>query len=110
MPGIKPGLNGYPFPEGIERFKKGDVPGSQGSYVMEVLSRRLVKGRGIFLACGVAKKINESGDKFLFPRCDRAASWRPVVETKLKEFKKAFMKGVVADTLKIGVYPLTDFY
>ncbi|VFS00825.1 Uncharacterised protein [Salmonella enterica subsp. enterica serovar Typhimurium] len=67
---------------------------------MEVLFRRLIKGRGIFLACGVAKKINESGDKFLFPRCDRAALWRPVVETKLKEFKKSFMKGVVADTLK----------
>ncbi|WP_258169152.1 hypothetical protein [Salmonella enterica] len=31
---------------------------------MEVLFRRLVKGRGIFLACGVAKKINEPGDKF----------------------------------------------
>lgn len=100
MLGIKPGLNGYPFPEGIERFKKGDVPGSQGSYVMEVLFRRLIKGRGIFLACGVAKKINEPGDKFLFPRCDRAALWRPVVETKLKEFKKSFMKGVVRTRLK----------
>ncbi len=74
MLGIKPGLNGYPFPEGIKRFKKGDVPGSQGSYVMEVLFHHLVKGRGIFLACVVTKKLTNPEISF----CSRDVTVPPV--------------------------------
>lgn len=37
MLGIKPGLDGYPFPEGIKRFKKGDVPGSQARKQIELV-------------------------------------------------------------------------
>ncbi len=86
-------LNGcHPFPEGRRRrFKrKSYIAGSVYSNLMRnaVPPHRFRDGVHTHGLLRSRKEINEPGDKFLFPRCDRAARWRPVVETKLEEFKK----------------------
>lgn len=74
MLGIKPGLNGYPFPEGVERFKKSYIAGSVYSNLMQVLFRRIVKGRGIFWPAESQRKLTNPEISF----CSRDVTVPPV--------------------------------
>lgn len=56
-----------------------------------------------------AKIVHEPVNQLTLFQEDSASSGIPVLKSELEEFEKTFVKLIIANTLKVGMYPLADF-